>query len=260
MKVMTSFGFDLNDDNDENDSRAKIKSCIKDIKLWMTVNKLKLNDDKTEFLVITSKYHLSKPNTNSLQIASSEIVVSPSARNLGIVFDSALSMDALIKNVCKATYFQIRNINEIRNVLDDDTAAKLVHALITSRLDNGNALLYGITESQLKKLQQAQNAPLACLLEEENLITFHLFYSVSTGCQFVIEFILKSFFSPGKHFMPWHLLTSANLLIFTIHHVNFVLHIKTSSPFLGHSLPMATEPFTHVLLNSGTHFLQIYVL
>ena len=45
-------------------------------------------------------------------------------------------MDAHIKNVCKATYFQIRNINEIRNVLDDDTAAKLVHALITSRLDN----------------------------------------------------------------------------------------------------------------------------
>ena len=53
--------FDLNDDNDENDSRAKIESCIKDIKLWMTVNKLKLNDDKTKFLVITSKYHQSKP-------------------------------------------------------------------------------------------------------------------------------------------------------------------------------------------------------
>ena len=110
-----------------------------------------------------------------------------------------------------------------------------------------------------KNFNKLRMPPLACLLERENLITFHLFYSVSTGCQFVIEFILKSFFSPGKHFMTWHLLTSANLLIFTIHHLNFVLHIKTSSPFLGHSLPMATEPFTHVLLNSGTHFLQIYV-
>ena len=110
-----------------------------------------------------------------------------------------------------------------------------------------------------KNFNKLRMLPLACLLEQENLITFHLFYSISTGCQFVIEFILKSFFSPGKYFMTWHLLTSANLLIFTIHHVNFVLHIKTSSPFLGHSLPMATEPFTHVLLNSGTHFLQIYV-
>ena len=35
----------------------------------------------------------------------------------------------------------------IRKVLDDDnTATKLVHALVTSRLDNGNTLLYGITD------------------------------------------------------------------------------------------------------------------
>ena len=81
--------------------------------------------------------------------------------------------------------------------------------------------------------------------------------SVFTGCQFGLEFILKSFSSPGKHVMTWNLLTSANLLIFTIHHVNFVLHIKTFSPFFGLSLPMTTEPFTHVHLNSETHFLQI---
>ena len=64
----------------------------------MAVKKLKLNDDKTEFLVITSKYHQSKPNTNRLQIASSEILAFPSARNLGIVFDNTLSMDAHINN------------------------------------------------------------------------------------------------------------------------------------------------------------------
>ena len=57
-------------------------------------------------------------------------------------------MDAL--NVYKATYFQIRNINEIRNMLDDETSAKIVHALIGSRLENSKAL-YGITDFQLKK-------------------------------------------------------------------------------------------------------------
>ena len=150
--------FDLNDACDETASRARIELCIKDIKLWMTVNKLKLNDDKTEFLVITSKYHQSKPITDSLQIASSNINASANARNLGIVFDNTLSMENHIKNVCKSTYFQIRNISQIRKVLDDDTAATLIHALVTSRLDNGNSLLYGITEQQLYKLQRAQNA------------------------------------------------------------------------------------------------------
>ena len=109
-----------------------------------------------------------------------------------------------------------------------------------------------------KNFKKLRMPLLPCLLGQKKLITFHLFYSVFTGCQFVLEFILKFFLSLGKHFMTWHLLTSANLLIFKIHHVNFVLHIKAFSPFLRLSLPMVTEPFTHVLLNSETHFLQIY--
>ena len=60
--------------------------------------------------------------------------------------------------MCKSCYFQIRNINLIRKVLDGDTAATLVYALVTSCLDNGNALVYGITERQLNKLQLAQNS------------------------------------------------------------------------------------------------------
>ena len=68
---------------------------------------------------------------------------------------------------------------------------------------------------------------LGCLLVQENLTIFYLFYSIFTGCQFGLEFIFfNPFFSPGKHFMTWYLLTSANLLIFTIHQVNFVLYIK----------------------------------
>ena len=38
-----------------------------------------------------------------------------------------------------------------------------MHAVVTSRLDNGNALLNGITEQQLKKLQLVQNSA-ACVL------------------------------------------------------------------------------------------------
>ena len=116
----------------------------------------------TKLSLLLSLQNITNPNlqctTNSLQIASSTINASTNARNLGIVFDNTFSMDNHIKNVCKSTFYQIRNINQIRKVLDHDTAATLVHALITSRLDNGNALLYGITEQQLNRLQLAQNA------------------------------------------------------------------------------------------------------
>ena len=49
--------FDLNNSCDEIAARSRIESCINDIKIWMTVNKLKSNDDKTELLIISSKYH-----------------------------------------------------------------------------------------------------------------------------------------------------------------------------------------------------------
>ena len=38
------------------------------------------------------------------------------------------------------------------------TASTIIHSLVTSRLDNGNSLLYRVTEHQLHKLQLLQNA------------------------------------------------------------------------------------------------------
>ena len=124
----------------------------------MKTNKLKLNDDKTELLFITSKYFQSKIGNPQIQIGSSSINASSSARNSGIVFDNTMSMKDQVNNVCKNTYFHLRNINKIRKVLDDNSAASLIHSLVTSRLDNGNALLSGINEKLVHKLQLTQNA------------------------------------------------------------------------------------------------------
>ncbi len=37
-----------------------MESCVNDIRTWMIVDKLKLNDGKTEFMVIGTKQQLSK--------------------------------------------------------------------------------------------------------------------------------------------------------------------------------------------------------
>ena len=63
-----------------------------------------------------------------------------------------------VKKICQSAHFQIHNISSIRKILSDDTMSILIHALITSRLDNGNALLYGISNTPLDKFQQTQNA------------------------------------------------------------------------------------------------------
>ena len=53
----------------------------------MSMNKLKLNDDKTEFLIMTSKYQQHKIQDHSINVDTATIYASKSARNLGIVFD-----------------------------------------------------------------------------------------------------------------------------------------------------------------------------
>ena len=150
--------FDVNEQNEEELARRRIQHCISDIKSWMSINKLKLNDDKTELLIVSTKHSQSKIQNKSVQIGSSIISASSNVRNLGIQFDSTMSMNNHIKKVCQSSFFQIRNLSSIRKMLPKSTAEILVHAFITSRLDNGNALLNGISEQQIHKLQIVQNS------------------------------------------------------------------------------------------------------
>ncbi len=150
--------FNVNTPNDEMLARQRIEACISDLRSWMSRNKLKLNDDKTELIILSSKHNQTKIQNNTIQIGSSTISSSTSVRNLGVFLDSSMSMETHVKKVCQASYFQIRNLSSIRKLLSQDTAEILLHAFVTSRLDNGNSLLHGISESLLRKLQLVQNS------------------------------------------------------------------------------------------------------
>ena len=63
-----------------------------------------------------------------------------------------------MNNICKSASFGLYRIGRIRKYLDERTTEQLVHAFITSHLDNNNALLYGIQNVLLNKLQRVQNA------------------------------------------------------------------------------------------------------
>ena len=63
-----------------------MQDCILDVKTWMTANKLKLNDDKTEPLLIASnRTHFPNPPPISTHIGNTDIPFSSQAKNLGVV-------------------------------------------------------------------------------------------------------------------------------------------------------------------------------
>ncbi len=69
-----------------------------------------------------------------------------------------MTMTAHVSRICSAAYYHLRDISRIRPFLTVDTTECLVHAFVTSRLDMGNALLYGIRQDQLQRLQRIQNS------------------------------------------------------------------------------------------------------
>ena len=123
----------------------------------MTENYLCLNDGKTEFLILGGKADLEKVNINHVTVGNSKIEANDTARNIGAHFDSNMDMKPHVNTVIRACYHQIRLIAKIRKYLSMDSASKLIHAFVTSRLDNLNSLLVELPDYVLNKLQLVQN-------------------------------------------------------------------------------------------------------
>ena len=60
--------------------------------------------------------------------------------------------------MCKSAFYHLRKIRLIRKHLTFDAAQLLVQALVTSKLDYCNSLLYGLPKNVIKPLQRVQNA------------------------------------------------------------------------------------------------------
>ena len=136
-----------------------LEKCLCDISVWMSQNKLKLNNDKTEIILFGSKKHLAELNIKSLSVAGTDVsVASEPVRNLGAMFDSQLIMAPHVKSVVKKSSFHLRNIGKARRVLTEDATKTVMQSLVMSRLDYCNALLIGIQQDLIAKLQRLQNS------------------------------------------------------------------------------------------------------
>ena len=132
---------------------ARMESCIDDIRNWMLNDKLKLDDDKTEFLIIGASQQLAKVTISSLRVGNSAITPVSSAMNLDSWFDAKLTMATHITRTCNSASYYLYNLRRIRKYLSKENTKSLVHAFISSRIDYCNSLFYAAPEHQINKLQ-----------------------------------------------------------------------------------------------------------
>ena len=125
----------------------------------MSSNRLKLNDGKTDVMLITHERTPVTDMPNVLKINDeSHIKFNDSVKNLGVHLDSRMSMASCVNQTCRNLYFHIKNISKIRTFISEDIAKKLVTTLVLSKLDYCNSLFAGVHDVTLKRLQIAQNS------------------------------------------------------------------------------------------------------
>ena len=141
-----------------NPALQQLATSIGQIGKWMHDNKLKLNPEKTEFMVIASKRNIGKYQVESLTLGNEEIKTSSTARNLGVTIDSTRQLDTHIANILRICYFYLSWIRNIRKFISTEVTKTLVHALVLSRLDYCNSILVGLPKVKINKLQKVMNA------------------------------------------------------------------------------------------------------
>ena len=154
-----------------------MQSCIGDVKAWATANMLKLNDNKTELMLVISKRtkHLHNLPT-SITMGNTQIPFKQSLKNLGFTLDCHLTMNAHISNIARTCYFELRHLAYICRFLTSTATATLVSAFVLSRIDYCSSLLFGSTHDFTSHSQRIQNyaARVILRLPKSSSITIHL--------------------------------------------------------------------------------------
>ena len=152
---------------------AKIEKSIGEIDIWISQNLLKLNRDKTEFIMFGTRQQLSKVGDIHLQIGPDKIAPVEHVRNLGYVMDKFLKNVPHINKLTSTCYCMIFDIAKVRPNMNKGTAHLIMQALVLSCMGYCDLLLAGTTKYQLDKLQCIQNIGcwVICNLKKNDHVT-----------------------------------------------------------------------------------------
>ena len=134
---------------------SSLTNCLSSIKQWLSENYLQLNSDKTETLIIAPENAI--PHIKQC-IGTLGASVLPKIRNLGVIFDSTMSLEHHSKLLTKNCLFQLRNISKLRPLVSKPELELIIHAFISSRLDYCNSLFTCFNKKELDRLQVIQNS------------------------------------------------------------------------------------------------------
>ena len=93
----------------------------------------------------------------SIPLAGCDIKRCDNLKSLGVVLDDHLSFDKHVSDICKSTSFHTRALAHVRRSITTDMARTVATAIVGSKLDYCNSLLFGASDKNISRLQRIQN-------------------------------------------------------------------------------------------------------
>jgi hypothetical protein len=138
--------------NDFDNAMFRLINCFTEIQSWCASMRLKLNASKTELIFFYR--HLLPNSLDTVLNLGPDCSIKPAdvVRDLGVLLDNSLSMKNQISSITKSCFFHLRRIRQVKKSLNEKCLRTLVQALVISRIDYCNSVLYGLPASTLQPL------------------------------------------------------------------------------------------------------------
>ena len=139
-------------------------SVMKEIVKWSNLHYVKINPDKTEMILLRPK-HLNKDViVKGVFIDDECIRFSKEVKNVGVWIDENLNFSKQVNTIVSHGFKILKDIKRTKKYLLKDHLERITHAMVSSRLDYCNSILYGTSSANIKKLQRFQNSTAKMIL------------------------------------------------------------------------------------------------
>jgi len=134
---------------------SALESYLNCLRIWFCENGMALNPTKSAAILFgTPKRLKSFSGVKRCNVAGTDIQLSK-FKILGAMLDSNLTREPHTKALSSSCFYHIRSFKQIRSSLDDGMAVSVASALVSSRLDQVNFIVYGCSF-------KAYKSPSAC--------------------------------------------------------------------------------------------------
>ena len=89
---------------------------IEEMNTWLSANRLRLNPAKTEVMRLGSGQQINQVDVSDILFLSSSVKVVESARDLGLIFDSQLSLTSHVAAHCRSGFYHLRQLLYVHSV------------------------------------------------------------------------------------------------------------------------------------------------